>query len=343
LAGAGNLQASDGLYLTDGTEAGTKQLKSGYFYLENNEVIDGRMYFEGYGFNEGTMALWESDGKADGTRQVTTIAPGPLEGSPQAMVELNRTLLMVADDHGIHGQEIWRVNPDVVAPTASTPEFSPGGTGGPVVRVHFSERVAASLTGASLQVTNMTTGQIVPPGMARVDYDSASDTASFTFTGGLAEGNYHLTLPVTGATDPSGNALAIAATLDFYVLGGDANRDRKVDFLDLAALAQNYNTAGGKTWADGDFNADGNVDFLDLAMMAQRYNTALPAPGAPAAAQPLSTSSFATDWAAVTAAPLTAPVVTPGVKKGKAKPVFSVKPVVKPAPPKKTPPPPRRK
>src|SRR3954469_13135256 len=121
----------------------------------------------------------------------------------------------------------------------------------------------------------------------------------------MADGNYHVTVPVLGASDPSGNALASAASLDFYVMGGDANRDRKVDFLDLAALAQNYNTSGGKTWADGDFNGDGNVDFLDLALLAQRYNTGLAAPGA-AMSAPVSTSTFAADWAAVTAsAPVT--------------------------------------
>lgn len=54
---------------------------------------------------------------------------------------------------------------------------------------------------------------------------------------------------------------------------GDANADGAVDFLDLAALAQNYNTSGALTWEQGDFNGDGSVDFLDLAALAQNYNT----------------------------------------------------------------------
>jgi probable HAF family extracellular repeat protein len=54
---------------------------------------------------------------------------------------------------------------------------------------------------------------------------------------------------------------------------GDANADGAVDFLDLATLAQNYNTSGSLTWEQGDFNGDGSVDFLDLAEMAQNYNT----------------------------------------------------------------------
>ncbi|MDB5320179.1 MAG: hypothetical protein JWN40_1810 [Phycisphaerales bacterium] len=58
-------------------------------------------------------------------------------------------------------------------------------------------------------------------------------------------------------------------------LAGDANRDGTVDFLDLAALAQNYNGKSGTDdpWTGGDFNGDGIVDFLDLAAMAQHYNT----------------------------------------------------------------------
>jgi probable HAF family extracellular repeat protein len=77
---------------------------------------------------------------------------------------------------------------------------------------------------------------------------------------------------------------------------GDANADGAVDFLDLAALAQNYNTSGAAAWEHGDFNGDGSVDFLDLAELAQNYNTtqetfqsnvqaafaAVPEPAAPA-------------------------------------------------------------
>jgi autotransporter-associated beta strand protein len=70
---------------------------------------------------------------------------------------------------------------------------------------------------------------------------------------------------------------------------GDANLDNAVDFLDLASLAQNYNSsisANPDWWSRGDFNYDGSVDFLDLAAMAQNYNTSLPSAaitGAPAA------------------------------------------------------------
>jgi hypothetical protein len=134
-------------------------------------------------------------------------------------------------------------------------------------------------------------------------YDDTTNTAIVYLGSDMPDGNYVLKLSAAGIFDsvgaeldgngdgvPGGDAL-----LPFFTLGGDANRDRAVDFLDLAALAQNYNVSDGqRTWAQGDFNGDGNVDFLDLAKLAQRYNTSLPAPtagGASAASGIAPTSS----------------------------------------------------
>jgi hypothetical protein len=55
---------------------------------------------------------------------------------------------------------------------------------------------------------------------------------------------------------------------------GDANRDGKVDFADLLALAKNYNQDSNTDdpSASGDFNGDGKVDFTDLLTLAKHYN-----------------------------------------------------------------------
>jgi hypothetical protein len=79
-----------------------------------------------------------------------------------------------------------------------------------------------------------------------------------------------------------------------YTLYGDANLDRRVDFVDLAAMAQHYNdTSGNRNWDEGDFTYEGNVDFADLSLLSQNYNTAMevvagaaPVPGPPASARP---------------------------------------------------------
>jgi hypothetical protein len=70
-----------------------------------------------------------------------------------------------------------------------------------------------------------------------------------------------------------------------HTLLGDANLDRTVGFADLVAVAQNYGTTGGATWARGDFNYDGNVDFADLVPLAQNYGATLPETGGAAAGE----------------------------------------------------------
>jgi hypothetical protein len=70
-------------------------------------------------------------------------------------------------------------------------------------------------------------------------------------------------------------------------LAGDANLDGSVDFNDLVALAQNYNTnvslASEDWWSRGDATYDGVVDFNDLVKLAQNYNTALEPSAVPGA------------------------------------------------------------
>jgi hypothetical protein len=79
---------------------------------------------------------------------------------------------------------------------------------------------------------------------------------------------------------------------------GDANADGAVNFTDLVALAQNYNTSEPlMRWSKGDFNYDGSVGFLDLVALAQNYNTT----GVLASPVDMSQqfgSAFAQEWAA---------------------------------------------
>ena len=155
--------------------------------------------------------------------------------------------------------------------------------------VQFSEDVSASLPTANLVLVNRTTGAAVPAGNLAVTV-GGNNLASWTYTangGILPDGDYRATLAAGAVTDASGNALAAGLTIDFFVLGGDANRDRSVDFTALGPLAQKYNPVG-KTFGQGDFNYDGAVDFNDLVILAQHYNTTLPnmlPPPAPAHAE----------------------------------------------------------
>jgi hypothetical protein len=100
-----------------------------------------------------------------------------------------------------------------------------------------------------------------------------SRTGVFTSYTGTNAGNGLVYAPVYIDKD-----LTLVATLP-----GDANVDSKVDFNDLVALAQDYNTIFSATtdnwWGGGDFNYDGKVDFSDLVLLAQHYNGSItPAP-----------------------------------------------------------------
>jgi hypothetical protein len=165
----------------------------------------------------------------------------------------------------------------------------------------FNEAVAPGALAQALTLVNRTTGQTIPAAVLPVAYNALSTSATYRFVGAsqgrLPDGLYRATLAASAVTDPTGHPMAENFTYDFAVLSADATGDGAVDFNDLVALAQNYNTVGN-TYANGDFNFDGTVDFNDLVTLAQRYNTGALAnlAGSPAvpASVPLPTASAAT-------------------------------------------------
>lgn len=75
-------------------------------------------------------------------------------------------------------------------------------------------------------------------------------------------------------------------------LPGDANVNGTVDFDDLLALAQNYNSPATTSWQQGDFGGNGSTTFDDLLVLAQNY-------GSSALTMPMEgfDAAFAADWA----------------------------------------------
>jgi hypothetical protein len=179
------------------------------------------------------------------------------------------------------------------------------------LKVTFNHDVdSATLTPDDLSVRRLPGDPPFTP--TAVSYDPATRTATFTLAATpLADGNYRATIAPGLINEAGAGANTDALTADFFVFAGDINRDRTVDFNDLAIMAQNYNQAG-KTFVEGDFNYDTNVDFNDLAMLAQRYNTTL-AP--PAAAAP---------------APAAATLPTPTAPTKKPAPVFNTTTPIRP-------------
>jgi len=194
------------------------------------------------------------------------------------------------------------------------------------IDVSFSEDVAILSGPGAIQLQNLTTGQTVPAGSIALTYDSTARIAHFTFPGYpkgvLPDGNYHGVILGGAIGDGFGNALSGDVPFDFFVLAGDANHDRAVNFSDLVVVAQHYGSSG-RLFSEGDFDYDSLVGFSDLVTVAQKYGTTL-APPAPAA-----TPEFVAGLRST-------PVATKGDSKKQAKPIFSVTRIVKPAPVKRT-------
>jgi len=326
------------LWQTDATTAGTTlfaDLNPGLNASNPTDftIIGNLLYFtadDGQG-----RRLWVTDGSTSGTHALTLPASNPMN-----LLNVNGILYYTAND-GLAGPELYKWDPAVPAPTVRAMQFAPAGPLSSLT-LDFDAPVAATLRASDLHLRNLTTGQPVDSATLHLDVSVAADRATVTFATPLLDGNYQLTLPAGTVRDSAGIALAADVTSDFFVLAGDANRDRSVDFNDLVKLAQNYNTTGGKTYADADFTGDGNVNFNDLVVLAQNYNTSLPQPATALPLAPTSTS-FAADWAAITAS-VAPPVLTNSdPEKPKPKPIFSLTPVANPVATKKAPPPPRRK
>jgi hypothetical protein len=114
-----------------------------------------------------------------------------------------------------------------------------------------------------------------------VGYDTTTNTGTFTVPADIAlpDGNYRATLFGLGVRDAAGNAVVGDHVLEFFVLRGDANRDRRVDVTDLGAVSTNFNKPGD--WSRGDFDGNGRVDVTDLGIVASNFNKSLDEPDSP--------------------------------------------------------------
>ena len=157
------------------------------------------------------------------------------------------------------------------------------------LRLTFTQDVRASLAAADLTVERLGPGG-GPVTLGEPTFDGAH-TATFAFTGGgarpgiLPDGNYRATLPAARVANAAGTPLAADLVLEFFVLSGDINRDRRVDSADFVTLAANFGRTG-RTYAQGDLNGDGTVNSPDFVILAANFGKAVPAPAPAAAARP---------------------------------------------------------
>jgi GH18 family chitinase len=198
----------------------------------------------------------------------------------------------LGQDHFVGGQftvmsllpVIESVLADTVAPVVTTSAFAYQ-TAPHRLRFTFSENVGPSLQTSDLVVRDTVTQATII--VNAVNWDGATNTATFTLNNVVPDGTYRATLSGAGVTDPAGNPLGGDHAYDFFFLAGDANHDARVDLNDFNILAANFGQ-GGRDFTQGDFNYDGTVNLLDFNVLAGRFGTTI---GAAATAGPGAGSS----------------------------------------------------
>ena len=167
----------------------------------------------------------------------------------------------------------------------------------PSVSVDFQRPInLATVVPGDLVANNTTTGQTFTPTGVTANADASILT--FTLPATATNGDYKFSMAKSAVSTPAGTALAAAFSYtdsSTFLLAGDVNRDRVVNFDDLLIVASNY-TQSGKTFSQGnlDYDVDGNVDFNDLLVLAKNYGatpTGVAATSASATAASAATST----------------------------------------------------
>jgi ELWxxDGT repeat protein len=97
-----------GLWLSDGTAAGTGLTDPAVLNARRLGVANGRVWLTGLDGPLGNE-LWTSDGTSAGTYRVKDIRVGSGSSEPQSFVGLNGETLFVAND-GVSGFELWKTD-----------------------------------------------------------------------------------------------------------------------------------------------------------------------------------------------------------------------------------------
>ena len=143
----------------------------------------------------------------------------------------------------------------------------------------FTDDVHESLTLDDFEFTNLTTGATVPSSMLELVWSPSINAAIVRFTGfpdgRLPDADWRLRLKPEGVSLPNGNTLVAGATLEFFTLEADANRDRRVNLADFGILRAHFGTQANATFTRGDFTGDGKVDLADFGVLRRQFGRRL--------------------------------------------------------------------
>ena len=280
-------------------------------------LLGGRVYFAANDGTTGEE-LWSTDGTVDGTRLVSDLTPGPegtgvmgmtvagevayyragvgagfTDGTPPGTEAIPTTAAIPRDAYlrVAYGNALFYSSPaalfrldnlDITAPVMASLNYRYDDPN-PSVLMTFSEPIVDGFDTADFVVENRNSGHVLAPGQYEVSRVGDSGERLQLLFSGFArgappDGNYRVTIRPGVLEDRHGNASVNASTGEWYVLAGDADRNRSVTIADLATLAGRYNLPG--TFSQGDFDYSGLVDIGDLAIVASKYNSTLPWPPA---------------------------------------------------------------
>jgi hypothetical protein len=142
----------------------------------------------------------------------------------------------------------------------------------------FDQDVSAFLSRSDYTITDVDTGETLPQSAGVLTFNSFSNEAVLDLTGDLPNGNYELVVQASDIANSAGvPASGTPITLDFFVLAGDANRDRVVNLSDFLVLRRNFGQTGG-TFSTADFNYDGTVNLSDFLILRRNFGTSLDEP-----------------------------------------------------------------
>jgi fibronectin type 3 domain-containing protein len=246
--------------------------------LGTAEIITSIKFAPRSGFESRMVGgMFQGSNSPDFSGAVTffTIATSPPSGSMTTIAVSNTTAFRyvryLAPNAGYGNIAELQIYGHVPAPTVAPGGLTATGGGN---KITLSWSALAGATGYNIYRSTTPGGEGATPLASGVTATSFVDA---TAAGG-ATYYYVVTALNGGGEGPrSGEKSALSH------VPGDANDDGSVGFADLVAVAQNYGTATGATWAMGDFTGDGAVDFADLVIVAQNYGSATTAPPAPAA------------------------------------------------------------
>jgi glucose/arabinose dehydrogenase len=147
-----------------------------------------------------------------------------------------------------------------------------------VIRFVFDRDVAGSIEAGDLTLTNLDTNTQVTN--LAFSYTAATRTLDFYYNssnGILPDGNYRAILPAGAVDDANDIPTTQSAQVDFFILAGDATRDRLVDTQDFNVFVQNFGQSG-KLFTDGDFNYSDTIDSVDFDILISQFGKRLNSP-----------------------------------------------------------------